>query len=231
MSVSMLDACIELRRAVMRFRPQTDRDLDTARVREHLSRATDVFMIHDRGGELVAFGDLHVHEPQGPPGPVVYEIMYGYARHSIRGSPQIIRLLLVATLLAMWRGMGRECWLIGVGAYPPSYRLAIRHGRFAGHSLDPRLPASLRRWIEQLAAERHGADWDLHRHIVRLPTLPPPMSLGPRASTRGGWLREYERICPNWREGWGLVFFVRLRARDLLGTTAGMVNRWLFPRR
>ncbi len=228
LSEAELEDCVTLRRSLMRLKPETDPAEDTASVRRALRGSDHMFRLVDSAGRLQSFTGFQVHEPEGRTGPLLYEVVHSYSRREARGHPLLAWMLVRVGLPLLQRGLGRERWMIGIGVYPQSYRLAHRYGAQCGSSLDPRLPEHVRRATCALAAERYGSRWDPERHVVRLRTIPEDVSPRWLARAHGAaWWNEYQRINPDWREGWGGVFVAPVRVSDVLSAMSGAARRRL----
>ncbi|APR81888.1 Hypothetical protein A7982_07237 [Minicystis rosea] len=217
-----------LRRSLMRLKPDTDPAEDTASVRRVLRDSAHMYRLVDDTGRLQSFTGFQVHEPEGSTGPLLFEVVHSYSRREARGHPLLAWMLVRVGLPLLQRGIGRERWMIGIGVYPQSYRLAHRYGARCTSSLDPRLPEYVRRTTSALAAERYGARWQPDRHIIRLRTIPEDVSPRWLARARGSaWWNEYQRINPDWREGWGANFASPVGVSDVMSAMSGAVQRRL----
>lgn len=215
-----------LRREVMRFKPDTDPVEDSLSVRTSVEKSDHVFLLIDDAGEMQGFTLFQVHEPEGRTGPIYYEVVHSYSRPDARGTPLLAWMLVRVGTALLRRGVGRERWMFGLGVYPQSYRLACRYGDQCGNTFNPRVPEQVRRHISTMAADRYGARWDPERHLVRLRTLPADMPPGWLEREHGeAWWKEYQRINPDWEQGWGAVFVSPVRVQDVMNAMGGVVRR------
>ena len=226
LSPAEVEECVEVRRSVMRFKPDTDLVEDSAAARNAVQRSEHVFLLVDDAGGFHGFTLFQVHEPAGRAGPIFYEVVHSYSRPSARGTPLLTWMLVRVGMTVLGRGLGRERWMFGLGVYPQSYRLACRYGDQCGNTFDPRVPEHVRRVIFAAAADRYGPRWDPERHLVRLRTLPAEMPPGWLERERGeAWWQEYQRINPDWEQGWGAVFVSPVRMNDVMRAMGGVVRR------
>lgn len=137
---------------------------------------------------------------------------YGFVDPAFHGSPIVAAAVLAEAVRLLALARGSPIWFAGIG-YPRSFQSLSRMFGQVWTLADPGCPPAARAVLTYLHETFAGEAWDRERHWVRLPTLPepPPPLERPRSEP---W-RRFERICPDWSEGYGLGLAAEIRARTL----------------
>jgi hypothetical protein len=207
-SEDLLRKMWEFRLSIISLRPEITQETDWVAFRSYFQPGVEVITAKNRAGELQGiFGWSFriVHDDQETH--VVVDAEYGFVHAAARGS-----IIVPAAIFRTWSkaaiaGRSRIIYVLGSG-YPSSV--------LAFNRLSDRLvslnDADVLPWERQVIAEHCAKNdcIDLERGILRMRTVPLEKRRIPRSESNRKKLAWYEDQIPNWEDGFGLVYLVRI---------------------
>ncbi|HEY8208947.1 MAG TPA: hypothetical protein VIG99_15760 [Myxococcaceae bacterium] len=228
LSAADVESMWRLRARIFQLKPHPPLEEQYARFGQRVRMGQRNILLWSARSELL--GMFSVHWRWSPDGRQLWFLPeYGFVDPSVRGSSRIASVVLSELVRAFALARGRALWFAGI-AYPRSFQSLSRMFGRTWTLADPQSPPDARAVLTYLHETFAGDAWDRERHRVWLPTIPEPPP--PEDRPRSEHWRRYERICPDWSQGYGLGMAARIHAGTFLRLAAdGLTRGWRGLRR
>ncbi len=221
----------DLRRGIMHMKPEVDLDADFARFAAFVTRCPVVVRTRDNAGTLR--GIFVVRWIDGERGGRPWRLIlpeYGIFHPSMRGTPAFPWATLRAMVSRPDVVIGDDIMIGGVGYPTAALALEGMFGRLRMRA-DPDLNDASRDALDRIVEEVAGPRFDASTGRVWMPTRPPrPSERWFRRMASRPTLARYERVCPNWLDGYALPVVCRVDLKSFASTSARSVARALRAR-
>lgn len=209
-SEAVIDACWQLRGRLIGLRADVLPGFDRAAFGDDLRRAWRLSVLRDPDGNVCGFNDLQTH---CWPGELVLQGEYGFIAPAWRGHPALQLMLLRPVSEALLRhGGGRRAIYVG-DVYPTGFRPFVRTLPQAALAGDAQLAPQLVDFAARHAETLYGARWEPEQTRVRLRTRPNAFEV--HCAEDAALLARYERVNPQWREGYAALMMIPLTWSDM----------------
>jgi hypothetical protein len=204
-----IDEMWALRTRIFPLKPEVDPTADRAAFGQRVAMGQRTMLLRDPAGILR--GTFSMHWRPSPDGSQLWLMPeYGYLDPAYRGHPALSWGVARGLLHALSVAKGRPLWFAGIG-YPRSHQSLARALGPLYTLADDTLPPDAEAVLHALRTSFAGDHWCPTTHRVWLPTQ--PRDRRPETPS-AAWLR-FERICPNWQEGYGVGLAARVDHRVL----------------
>lgn len=213
LSANELRELSNFRRSIMRIKPEVGLEVDFHHFSNFVTRCPIVMRVRDKEGTLR--GMFAVRWVEGTYAGRSWRLFlpeYFIFHDSLRGSPvmpwAVVRTMVSCVPLLVGK---IDIFLGGVG-YPTGVLAVDRlFGAIHFHS-DPDMDPITRHLLDRVVNEIAGPRFDGSTGCVYMPTIPPrPSARWFQHMAARPTLARYERICPNWLEGYALPVVWRFR--------------------
>ncbi len=225
LSEESLKGLCDLREEVMEFKSSELLISERVKLKNYAKAVDYAYTIEDREGTIMGFF-LIDHLSSSDSKRAHLQIDYMYVHPKLNGSFIFTWMFIRSGIDTFWKVKGKEVWFIAVGAFPMGYRSVWKFGGMVTHSKDPSLPSDVREAMITLAQTQCKERWNPDTECIEIATVPPtyPPEVMERFK-KEGWWAPYHSVCPNWRDGYGLLATYKVSIKDFMRAAQIGLNR------